>query len=51
MFTEQQTGVQDIIEALPDDSVMEVTEIIEPDIAKEQKVETQKTVEPATAPG
>ena len=53
LFSEQLIGVQDIADDLPDESLMELTQIAEQDIAKEQKVEaeTQEYTEPATAPG
>ena len=53
LFSKQLIGVQDIADVLPDESLIELTQIAEPDIAKEQNVEaeTQEYTEPATALG
>ena len=53
VFSEQFVGTQDNLKTLPGEIVTEVAEIIETDIATEQKVETeiQESNEPPTAPG
>ena len=53
MFSEQLIGILDNVDALPGETVIEVTDITETDIAKEQKVETaaQESIEPPTALG
>ena len=53
MVLEQQTGVLENVEAFPGETVTEVTEITEADIAKEQKVdsETQESIQTLPAPG
>ena len=53
VLSEQLIGIQENIEALPGETVTEVTEITQPDIAKEQKVETdaQEFIALAKVPG
>ena len=41
VLSEQLIGAQENVEALPGETVTEVTDITQPDIAKEQKVETE----------
>ena len=53
MFSEQLIETQDIPEALPGETVGEVTEIPQTDIAKEQKVEMEakESTEATIVPG
>ena len=53
MFSEQLIDIQENIEALPGETVTEVSKITETNIAKEQKVltEAQESVEPSKVPG
>ena len=47
-FSEQLLEIQENVEAIPEESVTEVTEIPETDIAKEEQVEIE--IEDATVP-
>ena len=53
MFSEQLIDIQENVDALSGESVTEVTESTELDVAKEEKVEskTQESIEPPTIPG
>ena len=53
VLSEQLIGIQENVEALPEETVKEVSEITETDIAKEQRVETetQESTEPPLVPG
>ena len=53
VLSERLIGIQENAEALPGETVTEVTDITETDIAKEQKVENeaQESIEPITVPG
>ena len=53
VLSEQLIGIQENVEALPEETVKEVSEVTETDIAKEQRVETetQESTEPPLVPG